>query len=243
MNGNAVASGAGLKAALQRCRDRSEARAFLQLVEVDPAAAAEARTRLALFGAPPKEDAQKEDLVTSYDGAAVVREGQGASEDELPPLDDFGALAGPVAETESSSFVGAAEASAAAAAASEPLAAPEPTGARGAAPRLPAFLARNLVAADRLGYRRPTPVQRHCLPVALAELDLLACAETGSGKTVAFLVPVLAALARGEGPTKVGKVYCRCSGQKLHRLSGAWMPCSHSLPLTSWHVLGAPANA
>ncbi|HET6498888.1 MAG TPA: DEAD/DEAH box helicase, partial [Coriobacteriia bacterium] len=42
-----------------------------------------------------------------------------------------------------------------------------------------------------LGFTRPTPVQEQAIPVALAGDDILACAQTGTGKTAAFLLPVL----------------------------------------------------
>ena len=43
----------------------------------------------------------------------------------------------------------------------------------------------------RLGYRLPTPVQRKTIPVALEGHDIVAMARTGSGKTAAFLIPVI----------------------------------------------------
>ena len=46
-------------------------------------------------------------------------------------------------------------------------------------------------AVDRLGFAHPTPIQAKAIPVALAGKDLCASAQTGSGKTAAFLLPAL----------------------------------------------------
>ena len=54
-----------------------------------------------------------------------------------------------------------------------------------------------------LGFVRPTPIQADAIPPALAGRDLLACASTGSGKTAAFLLPLLHRLVdRPRGSTR-----------------------------------------
>ena len=50
---------------------------------------------------------------------------------------------------------------------------------------------RLLRALDDLGFVEPTPIQRQAIPPALNGRDILACAMTGSGKTAAFLLPIL----------------------------------------------------
>jgi ATP-dependent RNA helicase RhlE len=51
-----------------------------------------------------------------------------------------------------------------------------------------------LRAVDALGFTVPTPIQKDAIPPACAGRDVLACAMTGSGKTAAFLLPILNAL-------------------------------------------------
>ena len=62
----------------------------------------------------------------------------------------------------------------------------------GIAPRL-------LEAIDRLKFTEPTPIQRGSIPVAISGKDLIGIAQTGTGKTLAFGIPMLQRLEQVKG--------------------------------------------
>jgi ATP-dependent RNA helicase DDX3X len=53
---------------------------------------------------------------------------------------------------------------------------------------------------QRAGYEKPTPVQKHALPIVCNGYDLMACAQTGSGKTAGFLFPMISSILQRGGP-------------------------------------------
>lgn len=59
---------------------------------------------------------------------------------------------------------------------------------------LPAPIVKGVRAA---GYTEPTPIQQRAIPIVLAGHDLVGAAQTGTGKTAAFLLPILARLMKG----------------------------------------------
>lgn len=54
-------------------------------------------------------------------------------------------------------------------------------------------------ALEAMGFEEPTPVQEKAIPEILKKRDLIACAQTGTGKTAAFLLPIIHQIASGEG--------------------------------------------
>lgn len=56
------------------------------------------------------------------------------------------------------------------------------------------------------GYERPTPIQAQSIPVILQGKDLLGCAQTGTGKTAAFAIPILQILHGNQSAVKERRV-------------------------------------
>lgn len=60
-----------------------------------------------------------------------------------------------------------------------------------------------LASLDKIGYEQPTPIQSQAIPQILNGKDVLGCAQTGTGKTAAFAIPILQLLS--ETPSKSHK--------------------------------------
>ena len=56
-------------------------------------------------------------------------------------------------------------------------------------------------AVRQKGYAKPSPIQAKCIPVVLNGKDLMASAQTGTGKTAAFVLPILQLLSEGPRPS------------------------------------------
>ncbi len=65
-----------------------------------------------------------------------------------------------------------------------------------------------LKAVEEEGYTEPTPIQEESIPVILQGTDLLGCAQTGTGKTAAFAIPILQLLKATQTNDRKRKIRC-----------------------------------
>ncbi|MGV8843839.1 MAG: DEAD/DEAH box helicase [Pseudomonas sp.] len=94
---------------------------------------------------------------------------------------------------------------------------------------------------DALGYTTPTPVQTQAIPVALAGRDLMAAAQTGTGKTAAFALPLLQRLTM-EGP-QLGSNSVRAlvlvpTRELAEQLHQSFVEYGAQVPLSTYAVYG-----
>ena len=59
---------------------------------------------------------------------------------------------------------------------------------------------------DMMGFEKATPIQEQAIPIIQVGRDLIACAQTGTGKTAAFVLPILDKLTKGHQNNKVNTI-------------------------------------
>ncbi|MET4128360.1 DEAD/DEAH box helicase [Roseovarius sp. MBR-6] len=72
-----------------------------------------------------------------------------------------------------------------------------------------------LKAVEEAGYITPTPIQADAIPPALAGRDVLGIAQTGTGKTAGFTLPMLSLLARGRARARMPRSLVLCPTREL----------------------------
>ncbi|WP_156494890.1 DEAD/DEAH box helicase, partial [Oleiphilus sp. HI0128] len=97
-----------------------------------------------------------------------------------------------------------------------------------------------LKAIEELGYKTPSPIQEKAIPEVLAGHDLLAAAQTGTGKTAGFTLPILDRLVKGEKPkgNRVRAVILAPTRELAAQIAVSVEQYSKHLPLRSSVVYG-----
>ncbi len=72
-----------------------------------------------------------------------------------------------------------------------------------------------LKALDDMGYEKPTPIQARSIPAALKQRDVLGIAQTGTGKTGAFVLPTLHKLEKGRARARMPRCLIICPTREL----------------------------
>ncbi|MDU8929056.1 DEAD/DEAH box helicase [Alisedimentitalea sp. MJ-SS2] len=75
--------------------------------------------------------------------------------------------------------------------------------------------AKVLKAVDEAGYESPTPIQAGAIPPALEGRDVLGIAQTGTGKTAGFVLPMISMLARGRARARMPRSLVLCPTREL----------------------------
>ena len=72
-----------------------------------------------------------------------------------------------------------------------------------------------LNAIEDVGYKEPTPIQSQAIPAALEGRDVLGIAQTGTGKTASFTLPMIHLLARGRARARMPRSLVLCPTREL----------------------------
>ena len=72
-----------------------------------------------------------------------------------------------------------------------------------------------LSAIEDVGYKEPTPIQLQAIPAALEGRDVLGIAQTGTGKTASFTLPMIHLLARGRARARMPRSLVLCPTREL----------------------------
>ncbi|HEY6453164.1 MAG TPA: DEAD/DEAH box helicase [Steroidobacteraceae bacterium] len=96
-----------------------------------------------------------------------------------------------------------------------------------------------LRAVEELGYSEPTPIQQRAIPVVLEGRDLLAAAQTGTGKTAAFALPLLERLQAHPQTQRAPRVLVLVPTRELAaQVSDAFRVLARHLPVRGALVFG-----
>ena len=96
-----------------------------------------------------------------------------------------------------------------------------------------------LRAIDKKGYRQTTPIQQQAIPAILDGLDILACAQTGTGKTAGFTLPILQRLQKpGSGSRRIQVLILTPTRELAAQVAESVRDYGYHLPLRTTVIFG-----
>ena len=97
-----------------------------------------------------------------------------------------------------------------------------------------------LEGIEAMGFREPTPVQAQAIPAALKGSDLIACAQTGTGKTAAYLLPVIDKIIseRKDGDESIKAMVIVPTRELALQIDQQLEGMAYFTPITSFAVYG-----
>ena len=92
---------------------------------------------------------------------------------------------------------------------------------------------------EAMNFFETTPVQEATIPLLLQRRDMIACAQTGTGKTAAYLLPIINRISRGEGePHKVNAVIMAPTRELAIQIEQQVEGFAYFLPVSSVAIYG-----
>lgn len=97
-----------------------------------------------------------------------------------------------------------------------------------------------LKAIEEQGYDKPTPIQEQAIPAVLQRKDIMAAAQTGTGKTAGFTLPILEILSKGDRvrPNQARTLIVTPTRELAAQIGESVVAYGKHLPLTSTVVFG-----
>jgi len=98
-----------------------------------------------------------------------------------------------------------------------------------------------LKALTAEGYTHPTPIQEQAIPIVAKGKDLLGCAQTGTGKTAAFAIPMLqllSALPKQQGPKKIKALILTPTRELAIQIGESFSAYGRNLQLNNLVIFG-----
>ncbi len=94
-------------------------------------------------------------------------------------------------------------------------------------------------AIDQAGYQTPTPIQQQSIPIILKGNDLIGCAQTGTGKTASFAIPILQLLqGKSSGKKQIRSLILTPTRELAIQISDNFSTYGKHLPLTHLAIFG-----